>query len=124
MADKPRLLQVTRIETQVFGAVSTEQAWTPAVNVYECGNSIQVCVELAGVQREALSVVVEPGRLIIQGRRAVPEPEGQAAQSVRAMEIDHGLFRRNVPLPNTVVLDQVQSTLRDGMLWVVLPLGG
>jgi len=122
MTEKTRPLRVAKLEAQVFGAVSAEQAWTPAVNVYECGSSVHVCVELAGVKRESLSVTVEPGRLLIQGRRAVPEPDDDAAQCIRAMEIDHGLFRRALALPDNVRLDEVRSAMRDGLLWVVLPM--
>lgn len=124
MAGNLKTLRVRKIESQVFGAVSAEQAWTPAVNVYQCGGSLHVCVELAGVPREAVSVTVEPGRLVIEGRRLVPEPEDGAAQCIRVMEIDHGLFRRALSLPEAVVLDKVHSSLRDGLLWIVLPMDG
>lgn len=126
MAGDIKTLRVRKLESQVFGAVSAERAWTPAVNVYQCGGSLHVCVELAGVEREAVSVTVEPGRLVIEGRRLVPEPEpeGGAAQCIRVMEIDHGLFRRVLSLPGSVVLDKVHSSLRDGLLWVVLPMDG
>lgn len=121
MAEKSRSLQITPSETTIFGAVSAEQAWTPAVNVYECRSALHVCVELAGIKREALSVTVQPGRLVIEGRREVPEPQSAAAQCLREMEIDHGLFRRILSLPNTIDLDNVQSSYREGLLWIVLP---
>lgn len=122
MAGKSKPLQAGRIEAQVFGAVSAERAWTPAVNVYACGDALHVCVELAGVKREALSVTVQPGRLVIEGRREVPEPESAPTQCIREMEIDHGLFRRSLVLPDHFDLDRVESAYRDGLLWVVLPI--
>lgn len=122
MSEKSRSLRRTRIQTHVFGAVSAEQAWTPAVNVYECGGVLHICVELAGVSREALSVTVQPGRLIIEGRREVPEPRSATAQCIREMEIDHGLFRRVLVLPESADLQSVESNYADGLLWVVLPI--
>lgn len=121
MADKGRSLQGIKIEAQVFGAVSAEQTWTPAINVYDCGSAVYVCVELAGVKRESISVTVEPGRLVIHGRREVPEPEEVSTRCVREMEIDHGLFRRVLGLPESVDLKSVESSYREGLLWVVLP---
>lgn len=122
MADKTGPLHRIRAESHVFGAVSAEQAWVPAVNVYECPGALHVCVELAGVKREALSVSVEPGRLVIEGRRDVPEPQGKTTRCIREMEIDHGLFRRVLSLPETIDLDGVQSNYSEGMLWIVLPI--
>jgi len=122
MADKPRSLRITKLETHVFGAVSAEQAWTPPINVYDCGQALHVCVELAGVRREAITVSVEPGRLIIEGRREVPEPEDKTTLCIREMEIDHGLFRRVLVLPERVAIDKVQSSYREGLLWIVLPV--
>lgn len=121
MAGKSGSLRLTRIETRVFGAVSAEQAWTPAVNVYECGAAVHVCVELAGVKREAISVSVAPGRLVIEGRREVPEP-ASATRCIREMEIDHGLFRRVLVLPDALDLTKVESEYRDGLLWITLPV--
>jgi len=122
MAGKSKALRITRIETQVFGAVSAEQAWTPAVNVYDCGASLYVCVELPGVDREAISVSVKPGRLIIEGRREVPEPTDSKTRCIREMEIDHGLFRRVLNLPDMVDLEKVESRYQDGLLWIILPV--
>lgn len=60
---------------------------------------LHVCFELAGVRRETMSVSIHSGRLTIEGRREVPEPEAAAAQCIHEMEIDHGLFRRVHMLP-------------------------
>ena len=121
MAEKGKALQASA-SVHIFGSISAEHGWTPAVNVYDCGGSLQVCVELAGVTREAISVTVEPGRLIITGRRDVPEPEDKKTRCLREMEIDHGVFRRVLVLPDTVDLNAVESRYTEGMLWVVLPI--
>jgi HSP20 family molecular chaperone IbpA len=122
MPDKDRSLHLARVTARVFGSVSADQAWTPAVNVYQCPGVLRVCVELAGVRREAISVSVRPGRLVIEGRRDVPEPEDVPAQCLREMEIDHGVFRRSLALPSSVALDRVESVYRDGLLWITLPI--
>lgn len=120
MAGKGKSLQAGA-SMHVFGSISADQGWTPAVNVYDCGDTLHVCVELAGVPKEAISVTVEPGRLVIQGRREVPEPPDQKTRCLREMEIDHGQFRRVLSLPETIDLAAVESRYTDGMLWVVLP---
>ncbi|MGB0766742.1 MAG: Hsp20/alpha crystallin family protein [Phycisphaeraceae bacterium] len=121
MAGKIKSLQAG---VQVFGSIAADRGWTPAVNVYDCGASLRVCVELAGVPRSSIEVTVQLGRLVIEGRREVPEPSDAKAHCLREMEIDHGAFRRVLGLPESIDLKAVSSSYTDGMLWIVLPIRG
>ena len=101
--------------------------WQPAVNVYELEDCVHVCLDLAGVAREHLHVQVEPDRLLIEGTRRPPAPEPTPAETGKVvrivhMEIDEGPFRREIPIPGHVQLEKVQSTYRNGMLCIRLPL--
>jgi len=99
-------------------------AWEPAINAYRCENSIRICVDLAGVDRSVIDLTVEPRRVMIRGTRELPEPtddEGCALQLL-AMEIDYGLFIREVPLPTEVEIDEAHAEQRNGLLWISLPL--
>ncbi|MEX0653379.1 MAG: Hsp20/alpha crystallin family protein [Phycisphaeraceae bacterium] len=100
------------------------EAWSPAINVYELRDRVEVCVDVAGVERDRLQVHVEPGRLRLEGARRPPEPTPPVKGAVRIvhMEIDDGPFRRDIPIPPNVQLDQVKSIYREGMLCVTLPL--
>ncbi|MBO0695310.1 MAG: Hsp20/alpha crystallin family protein [Verrucomicrobia bacterium] len=98
--------------------------WQPAINAYRCEKSIRICVELAGVDRALINLTVEPRRVVIRGRRELPEPTGDegCAQQLLAMEIDYGPFMREVLLPAEVEVDQVRAEQRNGLLWISLPL--
>jgi HSP20 family protein len=99
-------------------------AWEPAINAYRCDKSIRICVDLAGVERSLIDLTVEPRRVVIRGRRELPEPtddEGCALQLL-AMEIDYGPFIREVPLPAEVEIDKAHAEQRNGLLWISLPL--
>ena len=120
--DPPRRPVVRRVVAGVFGAVSADLAWTPAVNCYQSPVALVVCVDLAGVPKDQIGVTVEPGRLIVAGVRLVPEPVDHDNHSIRVMEIDHGRFERVVPLPDRIDLDRVTSHYHDGLLWITLPL--
>lgn len=117
----PSRVRVTSLVTRVFGAVPAERGWVPALNCYQSPGRIYVCVDLAGVERASIEVVVQPGRLIVRGERATPEPASGPPGSIRCMEIDSGPFERTLVLPNDVSLDRVSSTYRDGLLWIELP---
>lgn len=107
-----------------LGRCSPTEVWAPAVNVYQLPGRLEICVDLAGVDREALDVRVEPGRLLLRGTRSAPEPidRGDGPMRIVSMEIDYGPFQREILLPPEVVLEEVQSTYDDGLLWIALPM--
>lgn len=113
--------EFTRVQTLRFSAAP---CWTPAINVYRCRDRFIVCLDLAGVQREHLSVQAERRRLRISGHRSPPEPRLEPPQplQVLAMEIDYGYFEREVRLPEAIDADHASAEQRDGWLWIQLPL--
>ncbi len=110
------------------------ETWTPNVNLYESEEAYQVCVDLAGVDKEKIDIEVSEQRLILKGSRAVPtaatlgtgpaagdsEPPARKAR-IHLMEIDHGSFARVVELPRNVHADRITAEYRNGMLWIELP---
>ncbi len=116
---------VVRVWEQHQGDFSPSRCWTPAVNIYRSSQGLELCVDLAGVDRRTIDLTIEPGRLTIRGYRAAPEPyPGQEVKTLQilAMEIDHGAFSREIALPDDVDTPHVTSEYRDGLLWVRLPL--
>lgn len=112
-----------------FTEFADNQGWTPAVNIYQVGRLIHVCLDLAGTQRDKIDVRIEPGRLTVSGVRQAPEPGGHppgatqgVAMKILTMEIDYGAFQRVIQVPTNVDLDSVHSEYRDGVLWITLPL--
>lgn len=95
--------------------------WEPAVNAYRCDGSIQICIDLAGVNRSEIDLKIESQRLILQGTREVPEPDDCALQTI-AMEIDYGPFLRVLALPDDVDAARTRAEQRNGFLWIHLPL--
>lgn len=97
-------------------------AWRPNVNVYENAAAIIVCVDLAGMRPDAIGVDVTPNALVIRGQRIAPVPQEAAGElGVHLMEIDAGMFCRELELPSPVDRDRVQAGYRDGLLWITLP---
>jgi HSP20 family protein len=103
------------------------ETWTPSVNLYETEVTYLVCVDLAGVDKEKIDLVIADGRLKLRGTRSVPvhpdgeEPDPQRRIRVHLMEIDHGSFCREVELPKDVNHEQIAATYKNGMLWVEIP---
>ena len=104
------------------------ETWTPSVNLYETYDAYLVCVDLAGVDKEKIDIVVVDQRLTIRGNRSVPPCPGCRADDtdpqrmrVHLMEIDHGAFAREVELPEDVLKDRISAKYVDGLLWIELP---
>lgn len=97
--------------------------WQPAINAYRCELGIRICVDLAGVDRKAIDLRVEPHSVVIRGNREVPEPKDPQGRPLEmlAMEIDYGPFERSVELFDEVDIEKVRAEQKDGLLWIHLP---
>jgi HSP20 family protein len=113
-------------EDMTFRASSFQFApptWQPAINAYRCEKGMRICVDLAGVERSAIDLRVEPYRVVIRGNRDVPEPkdpEGRPLEML-AMEIDYGPFERSIDLFDEVDIEKAHAEQKDGLLWIHLP---
>lgn len=124
--------QVTKMMEQLnkgyYGFMPSE-VFTPNVNLYETDHEYQVCVDLAGVDKDKIDIVLVDQRLTIRGNRIVPpcpmpqesRDSEQQRMRVHLMEIDHGAFAREVELPENVHKDRISARYVDGLLWIQLP---
>lgn len=97
--------------------------WRPQLNVYETPDAFFVCVDLAGVDDKDFRVeCADARRLLVVGVRRRPRRHEMAgALRIHVMEIDEGPFRREIELPEPVIVDRVDAVLAKGQLWVSLP---
>lgn len=115
--------RITIIETRASGHPFAA-GWRPAVNAYRCQEHFVVFADLAGIPPEAISVSVEPRRLVIRGTRPAPEPGGARTELTQllALEIDHGAFERVLDLPQEINADDLTTDYRDGLLRIQVAL--
>lgn len=113
-------LEITRAR---FIHIRPPAAWRPALNAFRCGEQYVLCLELAGVDRDAIEIRAEPRRIAIRGTRPIAEPscDDPPAVQVLALEIDNGSFERVLELPAEIDTERVTAEHRNGLLWVKLP---
>jgi HSP20 family protein len=101
------------------------ESWRPPVNLYESEDCYYVCVDLAGMSREAIDVSLRDNVLVISGAREHPRPIQDCGDlSIHLMEIDQGPFCRSVEIPTEVDLTLIRATYTStGYLWIELPKG-
>jgi HSP20 family protein len=114
------MIQFTRVN---FAHSPAPEAWTPAVNAYRCPKGFAICVELAGVNKEAIEIEIHGRMVRLSGRRELPEPKGKGEEPTQiiAMEIDAGPFFREITLPTEIEQESVRAEHKEGYLWIYLP---
>jgi HSP20 family molecular chaperone IbpA len=97
-------------------------SWLPNINIYESRAAYQICVELAGLERETVTIeCTDPQHVAISGERVRPSPPDlEGPYSFELMEIDEGPFRRVIDFGEPVDVDPADVHYDNGYLWVVL----
>ena len=97
-----------------------ETSWVPNTDVYVCDQGLVIKVELAGMRREDLELVVESNRVRISGQR----PDGCRAAKCKllVMEIDYGAFETLIELPSGYDLSQARAAYQNGFLRIDVPV--
>lgn len=96
--------------------------WSPPIEIAQRERQFVVCAELAGVRREDVQVEVRNDRLTIEGERR-QEPPREPREN-RSSERAYGRFYREIALPPGADAEAASASLHDGLLEVMVPVGG
>ncbi len=102
------------------GAVrsSGPSTWGTPATVWEAEDKLHVELDVPGVQRNAVELTFDKGRLSIQVDR--PAPEADEDRKVWHNERAFGRVTRTLSLPETVDPDTIEADLTDGVLHVTI----
>jgi HSP20 family protein len=94
-------------------------AWSPAIEVRERNNNLEIAAELPGLTKEDVKVECTDEGLVIQGekKREVETEEGGFHRTERS----YGHFYRLIPLPEGVEADKAKADFKDGVLNIRVP---
>jgi HSP20 family protein len=94
-------------------------SWTPAVDVRETKDALEISAELPGIDPKDVELSVESGVLTLKGSREFEKAiDGETYHRV---ERAYGSFERSFSLPTNVDPDQVKAVYRHGVLHLTLP---
>jgi HSP20 family protein len=102
------------------GSIRQESPWQfPLLNAWETGDSFYLEAELPGMELEDLEIyMANSSTLAIKGHRNPPElTGGQWHRRERAF----GTFERSFQLPGAINGDEVEASLKHGVLTIKLP---
>jgi HSP20 family protein len=107
-SDQPRLL--------------VQAGWRPDADMYETETTVEITVDLAGLEEEDFEVQLFEDVLVVEGRRSLPSCHQGAV--FHAVGIRQGPFQVAVPLPAPVDPEHVEARYDRGLLRVTLPKRG
>jgi HSP20 family protein len=94
----------------------TDQAWLPALDVWETEEELVYAVDLPGIPEDDISVELDEGALTISAERERTQEETQ--DRFYRYERRYGTFSRTVAVPQGVTEGDVSAQYKDGVLEV------
>lgn len=94
-------------------------SWSPAVDIRETKETLEVTAELAGIDPKDVEVTVDNDMLCIRGERVFEK--GGDDTAFRRLERAYGVFERRFALPGTVNVKGISAHCRNGLLVLTLP---
>ena len=110
--------------TLSFGSSSLrrpEAGFSPPVDVYETETEVVVRMEIAGIDPTAIDIMIMRNERLVTIRGERRDPAAGQPRNYQNMEIECGLFSRQIRLPADVDETQAAAHYSEGFLVVVLP---
>ena len=117
--------RINRIFSESFGSSrelndeGSQYDWRPPVDIYETTDGFVLKVELAGVEKQDVSVEVKDNVLTLKGERLL-DPEIKDNQYFRK-ERSFGKFQRLFTLQDAITPEQVKASFKNGVLTISVP---
>ncbi|MDP8911248.1 MAG: Hsp20/alpha crystallin family protein [Actinomycetota bacterium] len=97
----------------------SNQAWAPAVDVWETENELVYAFDLPGIPEDKISVELDDNALTVSGERE--RTRESSDDRFYRYERRFGTFSRTIGLPQGVNEDSIRAEYRDGVLEVHVP---
>jgi HSP20 family protein len=97
------------------------RVFTPAVDIYETGESVVLVADMPGVTESSVDVTLEKNVLTIYGR---VEPQQPAGHALAYSEYRTGDYQRSFTISNAIDWEHIEGSVRNGVLKLTLPKAG
>ncbi len=92
---------------------------SPAIDVKETADGLEVAAELPGVDEKDLDITVADGLLSIKAEKKLEETKDE--KGYHLMERRYGTASRSIRLPFDPEIDKVTASFEKGVLRIVIP---
>jgi HSP20 family protein len=93
--------------------------WSPPVDIYETDESVILKAELAGLNKNDVTIEIKDSTLVLRGERKFEKDIKE--ENYHRIERSYGAFSRTFSLPQTVDHSGVTATFKDGLLEITIP---
>jgi HSP20 family protein len=104
---------------RTFGSDALTGECSPAIDVYETDDRLEVTMDVPGVDAATVRVIAKGDSVLIAGEKAARRARRES--SFHLVERDYGRFARVVRLGRACDTSQARATLADGELRVSVP---
>ena len=104
---------------RAFGSESLAGECAPALDVYETDDTLEITVDLPGVDASAIRVIAKGDSVLVAGEKSARRT--RAESSFHLVERGYGRFARVVRLGRACDTAQAKATLTGGELRVSIP---
>jgi HSP20 family protein len=92
--------------------------WRPDADTYETPTTVEIVVDVAGVDEDDIELQLFEDALVVQGHRHLPAD--RQATVYHAASIRQGPFRLELPLPASIDPERVEGRYERGVLRISL----
>jgi HSP20 family protein len=96
----------------------TSGAWSPAVDIYETPEAIEMTFEIPGVNQNDIKVHFENNLLTVSGERKLEHQDRQ--DGYHRVERNYGSFHRSFTVPSTIDPNKINAVCENGLLRLTL----
>ena len=90
----------------------------PATDVFENENDIRLSLDMPGVKKDGVQIMLEKGILSVSGNINTTDYENYKPLYTE-YNVDH--YTRRFEIPDAIDQDKIEATLKDGVLTLTLP---
>ena len=112
------------IEANFSSGISTHVDWEPRTNIIQVGEILVIEVELPGVNKDDVSILLEgDSHLIIRGTKQQPRlnPSPETKMTYYSFEREFGSFYKRIVIDFPLDASFIQSVMENGVLTVRIP---
>lgn len=119
MAKKNFSLLEVEVSKNFPTGISTNVDWEPRTNIIEAEKSLIIEIELPGVEKEDVSIVLQSDReFIIKGQKKQPGSRKNDNVTYHLFEREFGSFYKKIIIDLPLDTKNIQSVMENGVLFL------
>jgi HSP20 family protein len=122
MAKRSFLSPDSEVNDSFSSRISTHVDWEPRTNIIEAGDIVIIEVELPGVNKEDVSIVLDNDNiLIMRGLKRQPRLNESKGVTYHLFEREFGSFYKRISIDFPLDSSRIKSVMENGVLIVKIP---